>query len=156
MATPPSVEEFADRQIIVTRTFPAPRERVFDAWTDLRQITRWWAPEGFTTTVRQMDVRAGGFWRYVMHSPDGIDYQNRITYLDVIRPDRLVYAHGDDADDEPNQYHVTVSFADLGNETEVVMTTIFASEEECERMKDFGAVEAGQQSLARLESHLVR
>jgi uncharacterized protein YndB with AHSA1/START domain len=80
----------ADREIVITRLIDAPPERVFDAWTDAAQVVQWWGPRGFTATTHKMDVRPGGVWRFVMHGPDGRDYQNKITYLEVVRPERLV------------------------------------------------------------------
>ena len=84
----------ADREIVITRLIDAPPARVFDAWTDPRQVVQWWGPRGFTTTTSKMDVKPGGVWGFVMHGPDGHDYQNRITYLEVVKPERLVYKHG--------------------------------------------------------------
>src|SRR5262245_65569471 len=81
----------ADREIVTTRLVDAPPDRVFDAWTDPEQIVQWWGPRGFTTTTSTMEARPGGVWRFVMHGPDGRDYQNKITYFEVVRPERLVY-----------------------------------------------------------------
>jgi uncharacterized protein YndB with AHSA1/START domain len=65
--------------------------RVFDAWTDPKQITQWWGPAGFTTTTDEMGVKPGGVWRFVMHGPDGTDYKNKIVFIEVVRLERLVY-----------------------------------------------------------------
>jgi uncharacterized protein YndB with AHSA1/START domain len=66
----------ADREILITRTFDAPRELVWEAWTNPKHVTHWWGPNGFTTTIEKMDVRVGGVWKHVMHGPDGTDYPN--------------------------------------------------------------------------------
>jgi hypothetical protein len=68
------------RAIIGMREFDAPRDLVFDAWTDPKHLAQWWGPNGFTTTTMSFDLRPGGVWRFVMHGPDGRDYQNRITW----------------------------------------------------------------------------
>jgi uncharacterized protein YndB with AHSA1/START domain len=83
--------EAADRELVFTRVYDAPRELVFEAWTDPKHLTQWWGPNGFTTTIHEMDVRPGGVWRLVMHGPDGKDYNNRIAFLEVVKPERLVY-----------------------------------------------------------------
>jgi uncharacterized protein YndB with AHSA1/START domain len=88
---------------------------VFDAWTDPQQVVQWWGPRGFTTTTAKMGVRRGGVWRFVMHGPDGRDYQNKITYLEVMKPERLVYKHGGDEDLEPVSFQTTVTFVAQGN-----------------------------------------
>ena len=75
-----------DREIATTRIFDAPRELVFQAWTDPARIARWWGPRGFTTSTYAMDVRPGGVWRFCMHGPDGVDYENQITYVEVEEP----------------------------------------------------------------------
>ena len=70
----------AEREISITRLFDAPRELVFEAWTDPEQVVQWWGPHGFTTTIHEMDVRPGGVWRFIMHGPDGTDYDNRVVF----------------------------------------------------------------------------
>ena len=55
-------------------------------------------PNGFTTTIHEMDVQVGGVWRFIMHGPDGTDYPNKIVYREIVKPERLVYDHGDDND----------------------------------------------------------
>ena len=62
-----------EREIVAARVFAAPRALVFTPWTDPRHIVQWWGPNGFTTTIHEMDVRPGGVWRFVMHGPDGVD-----------------------------------------------------------------------------------
>jgi uncharacterized protein YndB with AHSA1/START domain len=71
--------ESGSHAIIATRVFDAPRELVFALWTDPEHLAQWWGPNGFTTTTHTFDMRPGGAWRFVMHGPDGRDYQNRIT-----------------------------------------------------------------------------
>jgi uncharacterized protein YndB with AHSA1/START domain len=88
----------SDRDLVIERIFDAPRQMVFDAWTDPETIGQWWGPRGFTTTVHEMDVRPGGVWRFTMHGPDGTDYPNRVVYDEVVAPERLVYTHGADDD----------------------------------------------------------
>ncbi|WAS93524.1 SRPBCC family protein [Nannocystis punicea] len=120
-------EPASDRELVINRLFAAPRELVFKTWTEPHHVVRWWGPRGFTTTIREMDVRPGGVWRYVMHGPDGVDYANRIRYREVVAPERLVYDHDGDSDDDPRGFHVTVDFHARGEQTEVVMRMRFAS-----------------------------
>src|ERR1700739_1087034 len=74
------------RSIIGTRVFDAPRDLVFSVWTDPKHLAQWWGPNGFTTTTYSFDFRPGGTWRFVMHGPDGRDYQNLINFEEIIRP----------------------------------------------------------------------
>ncbi len=143
------------RSIITTRVFDAPRELVFEAWTDPKHLVRWWGPNGFTTTIRSIDVRPGGVWRFVMHGPDGTDYENRITYDEIVPPKLLVYHHGGGDDVEPVQFRTTVTFEDLGGRTRVTMRGVFPSVEERNRVAEkYGAVEGAQQTFARLAQHV--
>jgi uncharacterized protein YndB with AHSA1/START domain len=144
----------ADREIVTTRVLDFPRELVFKAWIDPKHIAQWWGPTGFTTTVHEMDVKPGGVWRFIMHGPDGVDYPNKIVFLEIVKPERLVYTHG--SDEEPDQFHVTVTFAQQGGKTRLIMRALFPSVDECEKTKKFGAVEGGNQTLARLEEYLAK
>src|SRR3954454_17927062 len=89
----------ADREIVVTRLIAAPRELVFEAFTAVEHLSQWWGPNGFTTTTRSFDFRVGGAWDFVMHGPDGTDYQDWITWTDITAPERIAFTHGESADD---------------------------------------------------------
>jgi uncharacterized protein YndB with AHSA1/START domain len=148
-----AVASTTDREIVITRVFDAPRELVFEAWIDPRHIGSWWGPRGFTTTIYEMDARPGGIWRFVMHGPDGVDYQNKIVYLEIAKPERLVYDHGDEAD--AGHFRVTVTFAERGNKTELTMRSVFKSAaERDEVVTKYHAIEGGNQTLDRLAGQL--
>lgn len=70
----------ADREIVISRLVEAPRDVVFEAFTEERHVSQWWGPTGFTTTTRAFEFREGGRWDYTMHAPDGTDYPNWITW----------------------------------------------------------------------------
>ena len=94
MAVKNSVDLEQDpRSIIGKRVLDAPRALVFSMWTDPEHLAQWSGPNGFTTTTRTFDFRPGGVWRFVMHGPDGRDYQNRITLDEITPPERIVYRH---------------------------------------------------------------
>ncbi len=145
----------ADRTIVITRVFDAPRELVFKAWIDTAHIGHWFGPDGFTITTHEMDVRPGGVWRFIMHGPDGVDYPNRVVYDEVVEPERLVYDHDDDDGGTQAPFHVTVTFAEQAGKTELTMRSLFASAAERERVvEEFGAIEGGKQTLGRLAEYL--
>jgi uncharacterized protein YndB with AHSA1/START domain len=144
-----------DREIVITRLIDAPPARVVDAWTDPEQVVQWWGPRGFTTTTHKMEVKPGGVWRFVMHGPDGRDYRNKITYLEIVPPERLVYSHSGGEDLEPVSFQTTVTFVTEGNKTRVTIRSVFPTREERDRVvKEHGAIEGGEQHLARLDEHL--
>ncbi|MFZ0637662.1 MAG: SRPBCC domain-containing protein [Candidatus Acidiferrales bacterium] len=149
------IEDSSDREIVVTRVFDAPRELVFKAFTEPKHVAQWWGPIGFTTTINEMDVRPGGVWRLVMHGPDGRDYNNKIVFLEIVKPERIVYKHDPEKGTEPVKCEVTITFAERGEKTEVRMRMVFPTAAEREdNVKKYGAVEGGKQTLGRLAEHL--
>jgi uncharacterized protein YndB with AHSA1/START domain len=149
--------ELADNPpaMIGTRVLDAPRELVWSVWTDPKHLAQWWGPDGFSTTTSAFDLRPGGVWRFVMHGPDGRDYQNRVTFDEIVRPERLVYHHGGGSDVEPVQFRSTVTFEDLGGKTRITLRGVFPSLAERDRViKEYGADKGLVQTLARLSEHL--
>lgn len=139
--------------IVTTRVFDAPRELVWSAWTDPNHLAQWWGPNGFTTTTSAYDLRPGGTWRFVMHGPDGRDYQNLVTFDEIVKPERLVYRHGDDV--EPVQFHTTVTFEDLGGKTRLNLRAQFPTADARDRVvREFGAAEGAVQTIERLADYL--
>ena len=146
------------RSIIGTRVFNAPRNLVFSAFTDPNHLAQWWGPDGFRTTTLAFNFRPGGIWRFVMHGPDGRDYQNRVTYDEIVPPERLVYRHDGGDDVEPVQFTQTLTFEDIGKDkTRLVWHGRFPSAEERARViKDYGADKGLVQTMARLADYLAK
>lgn len=153
-AIPDTVSPTADRELTMTRDYDAPRELVFQAWTDPAHLVQWYGPDGFTITIHSMDVRPGGMWRFIMHGPDGTDYTNRIVYSEVVRPERLVFLHGEDVDDDPGAFDVTIRFDDVDGRTRVTNHMVLRTAAQRAEAVAFGAIELGKQTLERLASHL--
>ncbi len=145
----PNTDEQA-RSIVASRVYDAPRELVFDAWTDPEHISEWWGPYGFSTTTSAFDLRPGGEWRFVMHGPDGTDYGNKVVFVEVVRPARLVYDHSGTHGADPLQFRVTVTFEEVGDDTRVTLRLVFPSTEMHAFVSERGAVEGAEQTLARL------
>lgn len=142
--------ETADREITGSRIFNAPRELVFKMWTDPEHIVKWWGPTGFRNTIFEMDVRPGGKWRHMMHGPDGVDYKNESIYLEVVKPERLVYQHV-----SAPGFISTVTFEDLGDKTKVNMHMLFETAEIRDTtVKVFNAIQGLQETLQRLADQL--
>jgi uncharacterized protein YndB with AHSA1/START domain len=139
------------RSIVGTRVFNAPRDLVFSAFTDPKHLAQWWGPNGFSTTTSAFDFRPGGVWRFVMHGPDGRDYQNRITFDEIVRPERIIYRHGGGEDVEPVQFKTTITFEDLGRKTRLIWRGDFPTAGERDRViKEYGADKGLVQNLLRL------
>lgn len=142
-----------EREIVLSRTYDAPRELVWQAWTREEHKAKWWGPNGFTTTTSEMEVRPGGVWRFIMHGPDGTDYPNLAEYTEVVEPELLVYTHGDGVTRE-RDFHVTVTFTEEEGRTNVTSRMVFQTAEGRSQAVGFGAVELGKQTFARLAEHL--
>jgi uncharacterized protein YndB with AHSA1/START domain len=143
------------RELTISRILNAPRELVFEAWTDPKHLVHWWGPNGFTITNHEIDVKAGGMWRFMMHGPDGRDYPNKILFIEVVKPERLVYKHAGEGDTAAVNFHVTVTFQKEGKKTKLTMHSIFESAAELERLnREYGAIEGGKQTVGRLAEYL--
>jgi uncharacterized protein YndB with AHSA1/START domain len=144
-----------DREIVLVRVLDAGRDAVFAAWTDADDFCQWFGPDGFTCTVRAMDVRPGGQARFDMVSPDGTVYTNRFDYLDVVPGERLVLDHGSDIDDDPARFRVTITLDEQADgKTVLTLRQLHPTVAQRDAGIGFGAVELGLQTLQKLAHHL--
>ena len=144
----------ADREIAISRVISAPRELVFEAFTEVRHLSRWWGPEGFTTTTRAFEFRVGGEWDFVMHGPDGTDYQEWISWTEIAPPERIALLHGESRDD-PNSFESVLTFVPDGAATRIEMRTAFPTKElRDEAVEKYHAIEGGQQTLSNLAAYV--
>jgi uncharacterized protein YndB with AHSA1/START domain len=144
-----------DREVVLVRVFEASRDAVFAAWTDADAFCQWFGPEGFTCTVREMDVRPGGLARFDMTSGDGTVYTNRFEYLEIVPDERLVLDHGPDADDDPTRFRVTITLDEQDDgKTVLTLRQIHPTAEQRQAVIGFGAVELGLQTMGKLARHL--
>ncbi|MCW3083463.1 MAG: hypothetical protein JWP12_829 [Bacteroidetes bacterium] len=143
------------RELVISRTLNAPRELVWKAWTSPEHLINWWGPTGFTNTFKEISIKPGGVWLFTMHGPDGTDYPNRIIFKEVVKPERLAYAHDSGEDNDPQLFNVVVTFEKAGDKTNLTMKSIFASVEALKLVVDqYGAIEGGNQTIDRLEAAL--
>jgi len=150
--TETNATETTDREIVATRLLDAPCELVWEAWTNPKHLAQWWGPNGFTNTIHKIEVKPGGVWRFIMHGPDGTDYRNEIVYVEVVKPERLVYDHVSGP-----KFHVTVTFTEEGDKTRLNMQMVFESAAERDNtIRKFGAVEGLNQTLGKLHDHLAK
>ena len=149
------INETANRELSIIRLLNAPPELVWEVWTKPEHLTNWWGPIGFSTTTHEMNVKPGGVWRFMMHGPDGKDYPNKIVFIEVVKPELLVYKHTGEDHTEDIRFHVTVNFQKQGNKTKLTMRSLFESSEELERViKEYGAKEGMKQTVDRLKEYL--
>jgi uncharacterized protein YndB with AHSA1/START domain len=144
----------ADREIVISRVIDAPRELVFEAFTEVRHLSRWWGPTGFTTTTESFAFRVGGEWDFVMHGPDGTDYAEWITWTEIAPPERIAMLHGESRGD-PNAFESVLTFAPEGTATRIEMRTVFPTRElRDDAVEKFHAIEGGRQTLDNLAAYV--
>ncbi len=116
----------AQKSFVISRTFNAPREIVFDAFTKPEEMKKWWGPKGFTMLASKMDFKVGGTYHYGMRGPDGSPMWGKFVYREIVRPERIVFINSfsDEnggvtrhpmAPDWPLQMITTFTFEDLAD-----------------------------------------
>jgi uncharacterized protein YndB with AHSA1/START domain len=140
-----------DCELETSRVLNASRARVFGAISDPQQLAQWWGPNGFTNTFEEFDFRVGGTWRFVMHGPDGKNYRNKHTFLEIVKSERVVFDHSSSP-----RFQLTVTLEDAGaGKTKITWRQRFESAEECERISKY-AIAGNEQNLDRLAAHLAQ
>ncbi|SIN96312.1 SRPBCC domain-containing protein [Chitinophaga niabensis] len=140
--------------LIHTRLLNAPRELVWEVWTEPEHIKEWWGPNGFTLTHRNMEVKEGKAWDFIMHGM-GRDWDNKIEYLEVVKPSLLRYRHGDGGGGL--SFTVSVTFEEADGKTLLTMRSVFESEEVIAVLnKQVNAIEGGKQTLDRMGEYVER
>ncbi len=129
-----NAEENDSRELIITRTFNAPRALVWKAWTDPAHVKQWWGPKGFNNAACEADLRVGGRFHLEMCAPDGNVYPCVGIFREIVELERIVYAS--EAEDGhpcgagiPPRALVTVSFAEQDGKTTLTLHTRFESAE---------------------------
>jgi uncharacterized protein YndB with AHSA1/START domain len=144
-----------DREIVLSRVIAAPRSLVFKAWTDPEHLPNWFGPAGFKVETQEIEIRAGGRWRFVFVAPDGTRYDNRMVFLKVEAPQLLEMDHGADKDDDPGRFRVIVTFDEQSDgKTVLTMRQLHPTRAQRDAKISFGAVEFGYQTLDKLANHL--
>jgi len=150
----PAQPATAGREIVISRVISAPRELVFEAFTAVRHLSRWRGPEGFTTTTRAFEFRAGGEWDFVMHGPDGTDYTEWISWTEIAPPERIALRHGESRGD-PDAFESVLTFEPDGAATRIEMRTVFPTRElRDEAAGKYHAIEGGRQTLGNLAAYV--
>ena len=153
----------------ISRLYRAPREKVWQAWTEPARLKQWWGPKGFTVHTCKVDLRPGGTFLYGMRAPDGSDMWGKFVYREIKAPERLVFVVSfsdpqagvtlhPGMEDWPRYILSTVQFEDLSGKTKVSISWIPHEASETERRTfDEGRPSMHQGwggTLDQLEAHL--
>lgn len=145
----------SDREVIITRVVKAPRVLVFNAWTDPVHLEHWYGPDGFVTKTISMEFRVGGKWKFTMTGPDGTVFPNLVVYKEITPVERIVHDHGER--EGHVMFEATITFVETDGATLITMRSLFLTKEARDLVVEkFGAIEGGEQTLARLEEYVKR
>lgn len=141
--------QVGENQIVITRIFNTPRDLVFEAWTKEEHLSKWWGPQGFTSTFQTFDMQPGGTWQFIMHGPDGVNYPNTNIIVEVVKAERIVIKH-----DVFPHFQATAIFEDLDGKTKLTYSSFFEERADVfDKVKTY-AVPGAEQTMDRLEEHL--
>ncbi len=143
-------KESTQLEIVSTRTFDTQRERVYEAFENPDHVVHWWGPKGFRNTFIEFDLRPGGTWRFVMHGPDGKDFQNEKKFIEVVKPERIVFKH---LSQTFHKFQMTMTFDNQSGKTKLTWRMVFESQAGNTNLKNF-VTEANEQNFDRLEAYL--
>lgn len=149
-----------ERELTVMRTFAAPRELVFAAYSSCEHLKEWWGPRSWPMEECTMDFRVGGVWHYCLRGPNPGDASwGRAVFEEIHEPERIVYVdafsdrHGNVNEGMP-QTRSTVEFSDLGDRTRVAIRARYPTAEDLQQVLDMGMVEGLTETLDRLEEYV--
>jgi len=142
-----TLAETTEHDMIITRVVNAPRELVFEAWTDPKHLDKWWGPNGFTNETHEFEFKVGGKWKYTMRSEWG-DFSHTIIYEEITPPSRLRYIH-------EGIFWSEVTFTEGDGKTIVRLRNVFPTAEALkEVVEKYGALEGGKQTIERMDAYV--
>ncbi|TCM96898.1 uncharacterized protein YndB with AHSA1/START domain [Paenibacillus sp. BK033] len=133
-----------ENEIVSTREFDFARERVFEAWVNPELLKRWWGPNGFTNTFHECEIKPVGNWRFTMHGPNGVDYENHNVFEEIVPLERIVLRHTSNP-----EFQLTAIFEDLDGRSRLTFRQLFKDKKTFEAVKAY-AVDGNEQNLDRL------
>jgi uncharacterized protein YndB with AHSA1/START domain len=141
--------------ILITRSFDAPRDAVFKAFTDPDAVRQWWGLNSTETVVDQLEARPGGRWRFVQRDGEGNEYGFHGVYHDLEAPERIVYTF----EFEGMPGHVlleTVTFEEQDGRTLMTDVSVFQSVADRDGMLQSGMESGAEEGFVRLDEYLAR
>ncbi len=142
-----------ERELVITRTFDAPRTLVFEAYTSPEHLPHWLlGPPGWTMPVCEIDLRPGGAWHWVWSHADGHQMEMRGVYKEVVPPERVVSTEswGGDWPETVN----TVTFSEENGKTALTISILYPSKEARDAAMKTGMTKGMNMSYDRLAAHL--
>jgi uncharacterized protein YndB with AHSA1/START domain len=142
----------SDREIEMTRLFDAPRELVFEAFTNPEHVPHWFGPRGWSVPVCEIDLRPGGAWRYVLRGPNDEEMGMSGVYQEIAPPERVITTES--FHDYPGESLNTLALTEKGGKTRYTVTVLYPNKETRDAVLATGMSEGVAETLERLAEHL--
>jgi uncharacterized protein YndB with AHSA1/START domain len=164
-ATNKMTTKIEGRELVLERTFDAPRKLVFQAFSEAEHLKHWWGPKGWSLPVCNIDFRPGGVWHFCMKCTDesqeyyGQESWGKAVYKEIIAPERIVYvdsfsdAEGNTVADMPETL-ITMTFIEQEGKTTIISRAEYASAEAVKTVLDMGMIQGITETYDNLERHL--
>lgn len=151
-----------EKEIVIARTFDAPREAVWKAWTESDQIEQWWGPRGFTTRVDELDFEVGGSFKYTMLDAEKNEYPSVGVFREITKPERIVATDefGEEmreaaSNDLPAGMVTTTTFEESNGKTVLTISIMHQSVDDRKKHAEMGVVDGFNEQLDKLGEYLV-
>ncbi|MGB5386048.1 MAG: SRPBCC domain-containing protein [Eudoraea sp.] len=147
-----NTKELNNRTLTIKRTFNAPIQLVWDAWTRAEQIALWWGPKGMQTKVVKHDFKVGGIWKYVMTMPDGNDFVTEGVYSEIVELVKIISS----ADFKPMTEGVEIQalFEAKEDKTNFTFKVVHPTAEYCKQQEKMGFYNGWGSTFDRLNEYL--
>lgn len=135
-----------ESEIVSTRVFSVPIEKLFKAWSEPKHLIKWWGPKGFSNTFQEFDFKVGGKWRFVMHGPEKGHYPNECEFIKIETPHLIAW----NRISKPH-FQVLVLFEFINtNKTKLIFKMLFETEEACAKLRPF-VLDKNEENFDKLE-----
>ena len=142
-----------DREIVMTRTFQAPRDLVFEAHSSCEHLSKWWGPRKYEISSCEVDFRPGGAWRIVHRGADGQEFAFRGEHREIVRPERIVWTF--EYEGMPGHISVdTLTLEEHDGKTTLTATSVFDNVEDRDGMLQSGMESGAAETWDRLAEYL--
>lgn len=147
------MSDLANRTLTIEKTFNAPVQLVWEAWTQTEHIVKWWAPNGMAIKVLEHEFKVGGKWKYSMPMPNGSEFISEGTYKEIVELKKIVTS----ADFKPmtEDVELQVLFEADGEKTKFTFSVIHTTPEYCKQQEEMGFYNGWGAAFERLEQVLV-
>ncbi len=144
--------EIQKRTLSIKRTFDAPIELVWEAWTQPEHIAQWWGAKGMETRIIEHHFQVGGHWKYAMTMPGGQEFLADGTYIEIVEPFKIISS----ANFKPMTEGVEIQafFEKNGDKTDFIFNCVHPSEAYCKQQEEMGFYNGWGSVFERLDQHL--